>query len=102
MKTGGKKKSSKGKSNNHRLDCGCPICKNMKKGKKGGADEEESSSGLSSSSSSMSGLDKDTDSNSDLAVDTMKAGRRTRRKSRKSKKSKKSKKTRKSRKSRRR
>jgi hypothetical protein len=30
--TGGKRK----KGNGHKATCGCPICKNMKKGKKGG------------------------------------------------------------------
>ena len=39
IKTGGKKK----KSNNHKANCKCPICKNMKKkSRKGGAEESAS------------------------------------------------------------
>ena len=36
--TGGKRGK---KSNGHKATCGCPICKNMKKGKKGGDIEEQ-------------------------------------------------------------
>lgn len=34
--SGGKRKSKSKRSNGHKLACGCPVCKNMRKGKKGG------------------------------------------------------------------
>lgn len=47
---GGKKR----KSNNHKINCKCPICKNMRKYKKGGAEENE----IPASSSDYDELDK--------------------------------------------
>jgi rubredoxin len=47
------------KSNGHKANCGCPICKNMKK--RGGEGDESSSSDMSDSSSDMS------DSSSDMS-----------------------------------
>ena len=29
------------KSNGHKMDCGCPICKNMSKSKKRGGDKDD-------------------------------------------------------------
>ena len=38
MKKGGRRK----RGNGHKMNCGCPICKNMRKSKKrGGADEDD-------------------------------------------------------------
>ena len=34
--SGGKRKSKSKRSNGHKDACGCPVCKNMRKGKKGG------------------------------------------------------------------
>lgn len=34
--SGGKRKSKSKRSNGHKHACGCPVCKNMRKGKKGG------------------------------------------------------------------
>lgn len=90
---GGKRKHKKGskKSNGHKINCKCPICKNMRKGKKGGEIEED-----------MTVSTPDNTFNEDEIMISEGGKRRTKknRKNRKSKKSRKTKKSRKSRKSR--
>ena len=83
------------RGNGHKAVCACPICKNMKRSKRGGADEEEP--GMTSSL-------MPTQSDMEMGNDEKAGGKRTRkhRKSRKSRKSKKSRKSRKSRSNRRR
>jgi hypothetical protein len=60
---GGKKKR---KSNGHKANCKCPICKNMKMKKGGAADDDSSDSDSSSNSDSSS--DSDSDTTTDPAI----------------------------------
>jgi len=58
-KGGSKKKSNKKKSNGHKANCKCPICKNMKKTKKGGATNDEDSDSDNKIVTDMSDSDSD-------------------------------------------
>jgi clumping factor A len=62
---GGKKKR---KSNGHKANCKCPICKNMKMKKGGAADDDSSDSDSDSSSNSDSSSDSDSDTTTDAAM----------------------------------
>jgi len=88
-----KMSGGKRKSNGHKMNCGCPICKNMKKG--GNATEETANEDNEMTTTSSSEGESST-----ISMGEHTGGRRTRRKSKKSRKSRKSKKSRKSRKSR--
>jgi len=91
------------RGNGHKAVCACPICKNMKRSKRGGADDEEPSM-TSSLVPTQSDIETGNINEYKEGNDEKVGGKRTRkhRKSRKSKKSKKSRKSRKSRSNRRR
>jgi hypothetical protein len=115
MQNAGRKKR---RGNGHKPNCGCPICQNMRKAKKGGADEEDQQGDIEQGfapnetqavSSAIQGANEDqeveaTSEDYDLnsaelgeAGPGTKAGGSRRRKRRSAKKSKKTRKSRKTR-----